>query len=80
MGAHGIADGDGAAGEDVRPDATSVDKAAERAWFKSFEMGARFGAALTKAFHLADPERLPDERVEVDATGDDVARSLNRPA
>ena len=73
-----IPDVDGSCVEDVRSDAASVDKAAERAGFESFEVGARFGAALSEAFDLADPERLPDERVEVDASGDDVASSLLR--
>src|SRR3954465_10495315 len=42
----------------------------------ALEVGARLAQAAADALGLADAEAPPDERVEVDAAGDDVAARL----
>jgi hypothetical protein len=61
-------------GQDVGAEATTVDKSSQCALGgEVFQVGARLGRALAEALHGADAEASPDEGVEVDAAGDDVA-------
>ena len=82
--AHGLVAGlDGAAGddfsvaEDVGAKATAVDQRAEGALGgEPLQVGAGLTESLPEALDVTDLEAPADERVEVDATGDDVASCL----
>src|SRR3954453_4945086 len=74
---HTISDGDRAAAEHVRAQPAAVDEVAQDAGVgEALEVGARLAQAVADALGLADAEAPPDERVEVDPAGDDVAGRL----
>src|SRR4051812_49308104 len=74
---HTISDDDRAAAEHVRAQPTAVDQVAQDARVgEALEVGARLAQAAADALGLPDAEAPPDERVEVDAAGDDVAARL----
>src|SRR3954447_3330224 len=74
---HTISDPDPARREHVRAQPAAVDEVAQDAGVgEALEMGARLAQAAADALGLADAEAPPDERVEVDPAGDDVAARL----
>ena len=63
--------------EDVGAQPAAVDEVAQDARVgEALEVGARLAQAAADALGLADAEAPADERVEVDAAGDDVAARL----
>ena len=73
----GRAGGDDAVGEDVRTQAAAVDQPAQyAAGGQAFEVDARLAQALAEALHVPYAEAAPDQGVQVDAPGDQVAAGL----
>ncbi len=69
---------DATVGQDVRAQAASVDEAAQDPLGReAFQVGARFTETLAQAFHVTDSKPPSDQRVEVDATRDEVAACLD---
>ena len=61
----------------IRAQPAAVDEVAQDARVgEALEVGARLAQAAADALGLADAEAPADERVEVDAAGDDVAARL----
>jgi hypothetical protein len=72
-----VPDRDLAAVEHVGAQPAAVDEVAQDARVgEPLEVGARLAQAAADALGLADAEAPADERVEVDAAGDDVAARL----
>ena len=73
----GGAYGDAAGCEDVGSEAATVNQFAQHALVgESLQVGAGLTEPTPDAFDVADPEALPDQGVQLDAAGDDVASSL----
>src|SRR3954447_4164880 len=74
---HTISDPDAARRQHVGAQPAAVNQVAEDARVgEALEVGARLAQAAADALGLADAEAPPDERVEVDPAGDDVAARL----
>ena len=72
-----VADADRAVGQDVRAQPAAMDEVAEDPRVgEALELGAGLAQAAADALGLSDAEAAADERVEVDAAGDDVAAGL----
>src|SRR5215208_3125367 len=68
---------DGTAGEYVGAQTATVDQAAEDALSSEpFQVPTGFAQPLPQAFHIANAEAAPHQRVEVDAASNDVAPRL----
>ena len=76
-----VADADFAVAEYVGAQASLVDQRSQCARLsrlrgQAFEVRARLAQPLPEALDAADPELFADERVEIDAAGDDVPAGL----
>src|SRR5256885_9954257 len=74
-----VARADGAAGEDVRPQASAVHEPAHDARLgEALEVRAGLAQLDPDALHLSDQEALAHERIEARAARDDLAPALAR--
>ena len=78
-----VAGADFAVAEDVGAQASLVDERPQRAGLsrlrgQALQVGAWLAQPLAEALDSTDHEALADERVEVDAAGDDVSAGLLR--
>lgn len=62
--------------EDVRAQTAAMRERRDGDARQALEVGAGLAQTVAVAFDIADPEALPDEIVQADAAGDDVAAGL----